>query len=140
MLAGLVGRIVNPNKNLLPTATHPPCLSCPQSCMYTQHPPLEGNAFLAALMEAKPEHRRDPYSGSMHYINPAALAAAVLSTREALAQQLAKSLPRRVSDANIDVMRSHLEAHTYVCGTNLDVKPSFRQYRRRTQQPRQLQQ
>lgn len=128
------------------SSIHPCSPACrPSSCLSacvprTQHPPLEGNAFLAALMQAKPEHRQDPYTGSVHHINPAALAAAILSTREALGQQLAKALPGRVADANIAVMRAHLENYTYTSGTNLDVKPSFRQYRGRSSQQRQLQQ
>lgn len=56
----------------------------------------------------------DPTSGAKRYINPAGIASAVLTTREALAKQLAKTLPSKVSDANVSIMRSHLETHTYV--------------------------
>jgi hypothetical protein len=58
----------------------------------------------------------DPSSGAKRYINPAGIASAVLTTREALAKQLAKTLPNKVSDANVSIMRSHLETHTYVGG------------------------
>lgn len=104
-----------------------------------QHPPIEGNIFLTGLMEARPVYSVDPHSGAKRCINPAAIASAVLSTREALAQQLAKTLPNKVQDANVTIMRSHLETHTYVSGTNNEVKPSFR-HKRRGQERHQLQQ
>lgn len=66
-----------------------------------------------------------------------AASAAVIVTREALAQKLAKSIMPKVQDANIDIMRTHLERHTYVSGSNDDVKPSFRHYRKRQQAQRQ---
>lgn len=103
-----------------------------------QHPPIEGNAFLASLMEAKPVCSVDPYTGATQVINPAAIASAVLSTREVLAKQLAKNLTSHVQDANVTLMRTHLETHTYVSGTNDEVKPSFRQYRSRKEQRHQL--
>jgi hypothetical protein len=37
---------------------------------------------------------------------------AVLVTREALAAKLAQSITPKVQDANISIMRSHLERHT----------------------------
>lgn len=104
-----------------------------------QHPPIEGNVFLAGLFEARPVYSIDPQSGAKRYINPAAIANAVLSTRESLAQQLAKTLPSKVQDANMNIMRTHLETHTYVSGTNIDVKPSFKT-RGRNKQRHQLQQ
>jgi hypothetical protein len=42
----------------------------------------------------------------------AAAVAAVLVTREALAAKLSKSITPKVADANISIMRSHLERHT----------------------------
>jgi hypothetical protein len=36
----------------------------------------------------------------------------VLVTREALAAKLAQSITPKVQDANISIMRSHLERHT----------------------------
>eukprot|EP00882_Tetradesmus_deserticola_P000746 GHRQ01000814.1.p1 GENE.GHRQ01000814.1~~GHRQ01000814.1.p1 ORF type:complete len:211 (+),score=71.48 GHRQ01000814.1:222-854(+) len=103
---------------------------------FKQNPPIEGNDFLTNLLEAKPVYATDPYTGAGHHINPAAIANAVLVTREALAAKLSKSITPKVQDANIGIMRSHLERHTYVSGSNDDVKPSFRQYRNR-QQPQQ---
>jgi hypothetical protein len=40
------------------------------------------------------------------------LLCAVLVTREALAGKLAQSIAPKVQDANISIMRSHLERHT----------------------------
>ena len=107
-------------------------------CVLVQHPPIEGNVFLAALMEARPVYSIDPHTGTKRCINPAAVASAVLSTREALAQQLSKTLPTKVQDANVTIMRSHVETHTYVSGTNLDVKPTFR-HKRQGKERHQLQ-
>lgn len=95
-----------------------------------QNPPIEGNAFLQALMEARPVYCMDPYSGARHYVNPAAIANAVLVTREALAERLAKGLTPKVADANMSLLRQHLEAHTYVSGSNNVQRASFRAYRR----------
>jgi hypothetical protein len=80
---------------------------------------------------AKPEYRADPRTGATHYINPAAIASAVLSTRESLARQLAKRLAGSVREENILIMRAHLEQHTYVSGSDDQARPSFRQDRRR---------
>jgi hypothetical protein len=118
-----------------PPRTAPP----PRAARRAQHPPIEGNAFLAGLLEARPEVHPDAASGATHSINPAAIAAAVLSTREALAEQLAKTLSGKVARANVSLMRTHLERHTYVSGTNEEVKPSFKQQRRRRSGQRQLQ-
>jgi hypothetical protein len=104
-----------------------------------QHPPIEGNAFLSELFEARPVYSMDPQTGNKHYINPAGIASAVLATREALAQQLAKTLPTKVQDANVAIMRTHLETHTYVSGTNIEVKPSFK-HKRHDKERHQLQQ
>lgn len=82
----------------------------------------------------------DPLTGIKHCINPAAIAAAVLTTRESLAQKLAKTLPTRVQDANVAIMRTHLETHTYVSGTNIEVKPSFRHKGPNNKERHQLQQ
>lgn len=104
----------------------------------SQHPPIEGNTFLAGLLEERPVYSIDPHSGAKRYINPAGIASAVLTTREALAQQLAKTLAGKVSDANVSIMRTHLETHTYVSGTNMEVKPSFR-HKRQGKDSHQLQ-
>lgn len=88
-------------------------------------------------MQARPVASVDPYSGTTHFINPSQIAAAVLATREALAAKLARGLVPRVADANMAVLRSHLEAHTYVSGSNNDRRPSYRQYRGGQQQRRQ---
>uniref|UniRef100_A0A383VD67 Uncharacterized protein n=1 Tax=Tetradesmus obliquus TaxID=3088 RepID=A0A383VD67_TETOB len=104
---------------------------------FKQNPPIEGNEFLANLLEAKPVYATDPYTGATYHINPAAIANAVLVTREALAAKLSRSITPKVADANIAIMRSHLERHTYVSGSNDDVKPSFRQYRKRPQHQQQ---
>jgi hypothetical protein len=39
-----------------------------------QNPPIEGNDFLANLLEAKPVYATDPYTGAAYHINPAAIA------------------------------------------------------------------
>eukprot|EP00879_Flechtneria_rotunda_P027843 GHRR01029856.1.p1 GENE.GHRR01029856.1~~GHRR01029856.1.p1 ORF type:complete len:156 (-),score=46.39 GHRR01029856.1:494-961(-) len=107
---------------------------------FKQNPPIEGNTFLQGLLETKPVCAKDPY-GTTHYINPAQIANAVLLTREVLAQKLTKTLGPRVQDANMAVMRGHLETHTYVSGTLNETKSSFKQYRKGQQQsPQQWQQ
>lgn len=80
----------------------------------------------------------DPYSGATYHINPAQIAAAVLATREALAQKVAKTIEGKVAGANMDVMRTHLETHTYVSGSNNERRPSYRQYRRANKQRQHL--
>eukprot|EP00878_Enallax_costatus_P018985 GHUV01020013.1.p1 GENE.GHUV01020013.1~~GHUV01020013.1.p1 ORF type:complete len:149 (+),score=28.17 GHUV01020013.1:633-1079(+) len=99
-----------------------------------QNPPLEGNTFLANLLNAKPVHGVNPYTGATYHVNPAQIASAVLATREALAAKLARNLEVKVSDANIDVMRTHLETHTYVSGSNNERRPSYRHYRQSNKQ------
>lgn len=95
--------------------------------------------FLAGLFETRPMYSVDPQSGTKRYINPAAIATAVLTTRQALAQQLVKTLPTKVHDDNVTIMRTHLETHTYVSGTNEEVKPTFR-LKAQDKKPHQLQQ
>ena len=107
--------------------------------MFLQHPPIEGNTFLTGLLEERPVYSVDPHSGAKRYINPAGIASAVLATRETLAQQLAKTLPRKVQDANVGIMRTHLETHTYVSGTNLEVKPSYNRRKQQGKERHQLQ-
>lgn len=108
---------------------------CPELFLrLCQNPPLEGNAFLANLLNARPVHEVDPYSGASFHVNPAQIASAVLTTREALAQRLAQNLEAKVADANMDVMRTHLETHTYVSGSNNERRPSFRNYRKQNKQ------
>lgn len=121
------------------TCTHPTCCCCPSlidlRCVplihltKPQHPPIEGNAFLSGLFEARPVYSIDPVSGSKRHINPAAIANAVLTTRESLATQLSKTLPGKVSESNMSIMREHLETHTYVSGTNIELRPTFRSRR-----------
>lgn len=104
----------------------------------SQNPPLEGNTFLANLLNAKPVHEVDPYTGTTFHVNPAQIATAVLATREALAQKLTKNLDSKVADANMDVMRTHLETHTYVSGSNNERRPSYRHYRKQNKQRQRL--
>eukprot|EP00878_Enallax_costatus_P036723 GHUV01041269.1.p1 GENE.GHUV01041269.1~~GHUV01041269.1.p1 ORF type:complete len:147 (+),score=26.14 GHUV01041269.1:574-1014(+) len=101
---------------------------------FKKNPPLEGNTFLANLLNAKPVHGVNPYTGATYHVNPAQIASAVLATREALAAKLARNLEVKVSDANIDVMRTHLETHTYVSGSNNERRPSYRHYRQSNKQ------
>lgn len=90
--------------------------------------------FLANLLNVKPIHAVDSYTGATYHVNPAQIASAVIATREALAEKLAKTLESKVSDANIDVMRTHLETHTYVSGSNNERRPSYRHYRHQDKQ------
>jgi hypothetical protein len=97
---------------------------------FAHNPPIEGDTFITQLMNTKPVYSVDPYSGQTYFINPPQVSAAILATREQLAQKLAKNLCSTVTQANVDILRTHLEQHTYVSGSNNDSKISYRQYRK----------
>jgi len=94
------------------------------------HPPLEGNAFLSRLMSERPRMEVDPYTGNTHHITPVTLANRIMATREDLVQDVSKLIGPQVHKDNVLILRTHLEAHTYVSGTNEEKKPNYRGYRK----------
>ncbi|KAI8470125.1 MAG: hypothetical protein J3K34DRAFT_459013 [Monoraphidium minutum] len=94
------------------------------------HPPLGGDEFIAGLMLEAPAALVDPYTGGVHHVHPARLAAGVLAARQELAGHVAAALPGAVAAGSVGVLRRHLEEHTYVSGSaEAPPRASFRTYR-----------
>lgn len=65
-------------------------------------------------------------------IHPTQIATGVLTVREELSRHVSKSLPGAVQTGNVNVLRNHLEQHTYVSGTHSEApRRSYRDYRAR---------
>ena len=86
--------------------------------------------FLSRLMSERPRMEVDPYTGNTHHITPVTLANRIMATREDLIQDVSKLIGPQVHKDNVLILRTHLEAHTYVSGTNEEKKPNYRGYRK----------
>ena len=82
------------------------------------NPPLEGDAFVSKLFRQRAVYAQDKTTGTDHFVSPAQLAHRVLAMRELMARTVTQGFPEFVTRTNIEVLRAHLEAHSYTSGSH----------------------
>ena len=82
------------------------------------NPPLEGDAFIAKLFRQRAVYAQEKTTGIDHFVSPAQLAHRVLAMRELMARTVTQGFPEFVTRTNIEVLRAHLEAHSYTSGSH----------------------
>jgi len=82
------------------------------------NPPLEGDVFLAKLFRQRAVYAQDKVTGTDHFVSPAQLAHRVLAMRELMSRTVTQGFPEFVTRTNIEVLRAHLEAHSYTSGSH----------------------
>jgi len=85
-------------------------------------PPIEGDEFLLKLMKRQPYTNIDPATKSTMIIHPVTLAQQVLAARDELAGASAKGLVHHVKNANLDVIKTHLNQNHYTLSRKAPIK------------------
>ena len=60
----------------------------------------------------------NPSSGSTHHVNPQVLGRRVILMRAELSKSVGKVVPGDIQKRNMDILRKHLEATSYISGTS----------------------
>jgi hypothetical protein len=84
------------------------------------NPPLQGDPFLRALFKERAVYAKDAVTGTEHFVSPAQLAHRILAMRELMARTVTTGFPEFVTRTNVDVLRQHLEAHSYTSGSHAE--------------------
>lgn len=79
---------------------------------------MEGDAFISKLFRQRAVYAEDKVTGTDHFVSPAQLAHRVLAMRELMARTVTQGFPEFVTRTNIEVLRAHLEAHSYTSGSH----------------------
>lgn len=98
------------------------------------HPPTDGNKFVAHLLDQRGTQVTDPTTRSVHTVDPQILARRILIIRDDLARNATYNLPDYVERENTAILRSHLEKNTFVSGSSGAQYGERRGYYRRRSQ------